>query len=77
MILHGLMVLVLAIAGYLAKASWWYFIGVVAAALVLAFERREFSRSEDVFVLNERIFVTNMAFSVAFLGTTLAGFSLR
>jgi len=77
MILHGLMVVALAIAGYLAKASWWYFIGVVAAALVLAFERREFGRSENVFVLNERIFVTNMAFSVAFLGTTLAGFSLR
>jgi len=77
MILHALMVVALAIAGYLANASWWYFIGVAAAALVLAFERREFGRAEDLFALNERIFVTNMAFSVAFLGTTLAGFSLR
>ena len=76
-VLHGLMVIALAVAGYLARASWWYFIGVAAAALVLAFERREFQRADNVFVLNDRIFTTNMAFSVAFLGTTLAGFALK
>jgi hypothetical protein len=28
-------------------------------------------------VLNERIFIANMGFSVIFLATTLAGFTLR
>ncbi|MBV8688895.1 MAG: 4-hydroxybenzoate octaprenyltransferase [Candidatus Eremiobacteraeota bacterium] len=77
LILHVLMVTALALAGYLAGASWWYFIGILAAAILLILEEREFEHARDVFVLNDRIFVTNMVFSVAFLGTTLAGFSLK
>ncbi|MBV9971898.1 MAG: UbiA family prenyltransferase [Candidatus Eremiobacteraeota bacterium] len=76
-VLHAFMVAALALAGYLARASWWYFIGVAAAALVLFLEEREVKRTPDVFVLNERIFTTNMAFSLAFLATTVAGFALR
>ena len=75
--LHGLMVLALTAAGYLARASAWYFVGVAGAVVLLACEQREFGRAADVFVLNDRVFVINMAFSVAFLGTTRAGFTLR
>jgi hypothetical protein len=48
----------------------------VALALVL-YEDRLFGRAENLFVLNERIFTANMGFSVIFLATTLAGFTLR
>lgn len=75
--LHALMVLALSAAGYLARASAWYFVGVAGAVVLLACEQREFGRAANVFVLNDRIFVINMAFSVAFLGTTLAGFTLK
>ncbi len=71
------MVAALAVAGYLARASWWYFIGVAAAAIVLLLERREFIRAPNVFVLNDRIFVTNMAFSVAFLGDNGGRFRVK
>jgi hypothetical protein len=33
-------------------------------------------RAENVFVLNERVFNANMAFSVVFLATTAASFTL-
>lgn len=75
--LHLVMIVALSVAGYLAGASWWYFLGVLGGAALLAFEERQFKLAPNVFVLNERIFVCNMAFSVAFLGTTVAGFSLR
>ncbi|MBV9276816.1 MAG: UbiA family prenyltransferase [Candidatus Eremiobacteraeota bacterium] len=76
-VLHAVMIAALGFAGYLAGASWWYYIGVAAGAIVLVLEEREFQRSRNVFILNDRIFVTNMAFSIAFLGTTIAGFALK
>jgi len=75
--LHVIMIVALALAGYLAGASWWYFLGIGGAAALLVFEERQFNRAQNALVLNERIFVSNMAFSVAFLGTTVAGFALR
>ena len=76
MLLHLLMIAMLAGAGVLAHAAWPYAIGVAAAAALLAYEDRLFGAAENVFVLNERIFTANMAFSVVFLVTVIAGFTL-
>jgi 4-hydroxybenzoate polyprenyltransferase len=46
----------------------------VAFALALTFyEMRLLRDADDVFALNDRVFVANMVFSIAFLATTLAG----
>jgi 4-hydroxybenzoate polyprenyltransferase len=76
-LLHLLMAALLAAAGELAHAGWPYFIGVIAALVLVVYEDRLFDRSENLFVLNERVFFANMGFSVVFLATTLAGFTLR
>ena len=61
-------------AGLLAGAGWLYYAGVGLAAGVTVYEERLISLAQNVFVLNDRVFLTNMAFSVAFLGTTLASY---
>lgn len=76
-VLHIAMAALLALAGVLAHAGWPYFIGVIAALCLVLYEDRLFGHSANLFVLNERIFIANMGFSVVFLVTTLAGFSLR
>lgn len=76
MVLHGAMVAMLAGAGILAHAAWPYAIGVAAAIVLIGYEDRLFGAAENVFVLNERVFTANMAFSVVFLGTVIAGFTL-
>ena len=76
-VLHVIMLLALAAAGYEAAAGPWYYLGAVAAAVLIAYEERQFSASANVFVLNERIFLANMGFSLVFLATTLGGFALR
>jgi 4-hydroxybenzoate polyprenyltransferase len=76
MLLHGAMIAMLAGAGILAQASWPYAIGILAALALVIYEDRLFGSSENVFVLNERIFTANMAFSVVFLLTVIAGFTL-
>jgi 4-hydroxybenzoate polyprenyltransferase len=75
--LHVGMVVMLAVAGILAKAAWPYGLGVAAAVALLFYEDRLFERSENLYVLNERIFTANMTFSVIFLLTTIAGFALK
>jgi len=75
--LHTAMVLALAWAGYVAAASGWYFVGIVAAGALMVYEIAQMRAAANLFVLNERIFVANMAFSLIFLGTTWAGFTLR
>ena len=75
--LHVGMVVMLAVAGILAKAAWPYGLGVAAAVALLLYEDRLFERSENLYVLNERIFTANMTFSVIFLLTTIAGFALK
>ncbi len=75
--LHIIMIVTLGLAGYLAHATATYYAGVVLAAVLVIYENRQFEIAKNLFVLNERIFITNMAFSVAFLGTTVAGFTLR
>jgi 4-hydroxybenzoate polyprenyltransferase len=75
-LLHVLMLCALALAGYTAGAGRWYYLGVLASAALIVYEERQFSAAPNVFVLNERIFLANMSFSLVFLATTLAGFAL-
>lgn len=75
--LHAVMVVLLAVAGVLAQVGWPYYIGVAAALALTVYEDRLFGLSENLFVLNERIFTSNMAFSIVFLAAALAGFLVR
>ena len=75
--LHALMAAVLALAGVLADAGWLYYAGVAAAIALTLYENRLYGVSENVFVLNERIFTGNMAFSVVFLAATLGGYLIH
>ena len=72
--LHALMLVLLGLAGPAAHAGRIYVLGLVAAAALLVYEERLLRTSENVFVLNERIFNANMAFSVIFLLTTSASY---
>jgi len=73
-VLHVVMTLALLAAGLIAHASGLYYIGVALAVGVTVYEERLIALAKDVFVLNDRVFLTNMAFSVGFLGTTLASY---
>ena len=75
--LHTVMVLLLAAAGLLAHAGSLYYAGVAAAVVLTVYENRLYGLAENVFVLNERIFISNMAFSIVFLAATVGGFVLR
>jgi 4-hydroxybenzoate polyprenyltransferase len=75
--LHAAMVVILALAGLLAGAGMLYYAGVAAAALLTLYENRLYGVSENVFVLNERIFTGNMTFSLVFLAATLGGFVIH
>ena len=74
--LHVTMTGALLAAGLIARAAPVYYTGVVLAAVLVVYEERLIAMAKDIFVLNDRIFVTNMLFSVAFLGTTLASFMI-
>ena len=73
--LHVAMAAVLALAGTLGGVSAPYFAGAVAALALAWYENEQFDRAANVFVLNERIFVSNMIFSIVFLAATYAGFA--
>lgn len=75
--LHVTMVALLALAGSLTHAAPWYYLGVAAAAGLVVYEELLFRRSPNLFVLNEKVFIANMTFSLIFLATTIAGFTLR
>lgn len=75
--LHVTMTLALLAVGIFAHAAPVYYAGVGLAAILTAYEERLIAIAKDIFVLNERIFMTNMAFSIAFLGTTLASYVAR
>lgn len=75
--LHAVMILALLGAGAVVHAALPYYAGVLLAIALLIYERRLLRAAKNFFVLNERIFISNMAFSVAFLATTVAGFTLR
>jgi 4-hydroxybenzoate polyprenyltransferase len=73
--LHVAMVALLALAGVAAHAAPLYYAGVAAAAALVLYEDRLLHAAESLFVLNERVFVANMAFSVVFLATTLVSYT--
>lgn len=75
--LHVVMIVALLGAGAVVHAALPYYAGVLLAIALLIYERRLLQAAKNLFVLNERIFISNMAFSVAFLATTVAGFTLR
>ena len=75
--LHAIMVVLLALAGILAHAGWLYYAGVAAAVVLTIYEDRLYGLAENVFVLNERIFISNMVFSLVFLAATVGGFIVR
>jgi 4-hydroxybenzoate polyprenyltransferase len=72
--LHVVMLGLLAWAGLAAGADWIYYVGVGAAAILVLYEERLLRVAENVFVLNERVFASNMAFSLIFLGTTVMSY---
>ncbi|MBC5815523.1 MAG: UbiA family prenyltransferase [Candidatus Eremiobacteraeota bacterium] len=76
-VLHVVMLAALAAAGYFAGAGAWYYLGIVAAATLIVYEEMQFRDAANVFVLNERIFLSNMTFSLVFLATTVAGFAFK
>jgi 4-hydroxybenzoate polyprenyltransferase len=76
-VLHVAMVLLLALAGLYGGAGRLYFAGVAIAAALVLYEDRLFGVAENLFVLNERIFTGNMAFSMVFLATTITGYLFR
>ncbi len=75
--MHAAMVLVLALAGILAQVGPLYYAGVAFAVALTLYENSLFTSSKNLFVLNERVFVSNMVFSVAYLAATLGGFAWR
>jgi 4-hydroxybenzoate polyprenyltransferase len=75
--LHALMLAFLACAGALAAVGPLYYAGVACGLALVAYEAYLLRSAKDVFVLNERVFVSNMVFSVAFLVATLGGFVWR
>lgn len=75
--LHVCSAMALAAAGVTAGASWLYAAGVAAAVVLPIYEGLLLQRVENLFVVNERVFTVNMAFSVFFLATTVAGVAWR
>jgi 4-hydroxybenzoate polyprenyltransferase len=75
LLLHVALVAILGAAGALAGVAWIYYLGPLLAIGLAFYENGQFDRAENVFVLNERVFVSNMIFSIAFLTATIAGFA--
>jgi len=73
--LHAGMLLLLGTAGVLAGAGAPYYAGVAAAAILIVYEEYLFRSGANLFQINERIFLSNMAFSVFFLCATVGGFA--
>ncbi|MGH7729004.1 MAG: 4-hydroxybenzoate octaprenyltransferase [Vulcanimicrobiaceae bacterium] len=74
LMLHVAMALVLALAGLASAVGPLYYAGVALVFVLVWYENRSFATAANVFVLNERVFVSNMVFSLGFLAATLAGF---
>jgi 4-hydroxybenzoate polyprenyltransferase len=73
-LLHVGMLLLLAAAGVLAGAGRSYFLGVLSVAILIMYEERLLRSGANLFVINERVFMSNMTFSVFFLITTVGGY---
>jgi len=75
--LHGLLVVALALLGVAAHVGPAYWLGVAAAVVLVTYELSLIKRQRDVYALNAAVFNANMAFSVVFLLTTAASFAAR
>jgi len=73
-LLHAAMLPLLAGAGALAGAGPAYFLGVLSVAALIIYEEFLLRSGANLFVVNERVFTSNMLFSVFFLITTVTGF---
>ncbi|HLY04023.1 MAG TPA: UbiA-like polyprenyltransferase [Candidatus Cybelea sp.] len=73
-LLHLAMLALLAGAGILDGAGHAYYLGIAALAILIAYEEYLFRSGANLFVINERIFLSNMAFSVVFLVTTFGAY---
>ena len=73
-VLHLGMLVLLAGAGMLAAAGPVYFLGVLSVAVLIIYEQHLFRSGANLFVVNERVFISNMTFSVFFLITTVGGY---
>jgi 4-hydroxybenzoate polyprenyltransferase len=73
-LLHVAMLVLLAGAGLLASAGPPYFLGVLSVAALIIYEEYLFRSGANLFVINERVFISNMAFSIFFLITTVGGY---
>jgi 4-hydroxybenzoate polyprenyltransferase len=71
--MHLVMTALLGVSVVLGGAGRIGLIGVALALGLTLYEARLLRESDDVFALNDRVFVANMAFSILFLGTTVAG----
>ena len=71
--LHSLMAIVLAIVGVLSQARPVYAIGIAFALALIIYEYRLIRTQQNVFALNDKVFLANMGFSVAYLASTAAG----
>jgi 4-hydroxybenzoate polyprenyltransferase len=74
LVLHAVMLLLLGGAGWLAGAGPAYFLGVLSVAVLIIYEEHLFRSGANLFVINERVFISNMTFSVVFLITTVGGY---
>jgi 4-hydroxybenzoate polyprenyltransferase len=72
--LHVAMLALLAWAGMLDGAGRTYYLGVAAVAVLVLYEEHLFRSGANLFVINERVFISNMIFSVVFLATTLGAY---
>jgi len=73
-LLHRNMIYLLAIAGLVAHVGLLYYAGVALAVGLTVYEWRLLRREKNLLVVNERVFMANMLFSLLFLTTTIAGF---
>lgn len=73
-LLHAAMIALLAGAGMLDAAGRAYYVGVAAVAVLIVYEEYLFRSGANLFVINERVFLSNMTFSVFFLLTTVGAY---
>jgi 4-hydroxybenzoate polyprenyltransferase len=73
-LLHLAMLALLTGAGILDSAGRPYYLGIAALAILIVYEEHLFRSGANLFVINQRVFLSNMAFSVVFLLTTFGAY---
>lgn len=71
---HAAMLALLALAGILDHAAPMYYLGVAAVGVLIVYEELLFRSGATLSWINQRVFLSNMAFSVLFLLTTAGAF---